>query len=136
MFLAEKTFLITAIHHAIQSMNRLNDELKSRGDMSFEPVLNTIATEEEREIIRNWRNMNEHDLDYLTGKGRQQNKFVTTVKKESYQIETNAFTTFIHGDIGIFLLGGIEIDKLLMRFKESRAVIQEKVQEVFYSTYV
>lgn len=45
--------------------------------------------------------------------------------------ETNAFVTLIHGDAKIFLIGSIEIDKLLVRFKENMAQIQKKSKEVF-----
>lgn len=54
-----------------------------------------------------------------------------TVEKDSYTFETNAFVTLIHGDAKIFLVGGIEIDKLLFRFKENMAQIQKKSKEVF-----
>lgn len=65
MLLADKTFLITAIHHSIVNMEKLNAELINRGDTSFQGVLDSIATAEERKQIRIWRNMNEHDLDFL-----------------------------------------------------------------------
>lgn len=131
MFLADKTFLITAIHHAIVNMERLNAELIMRGDTSFQAVLDAVASEEERKQIRTWRNMNEHDLDYLSNNGHAQKEFVKTIEKEGYRIETNAFTTFIWGDAKLFLLGGIEIDKLLFRFRENMPQIQGKAKEVF-----
>lgn len=72
MFLADKTFLITAIHHSIVNMEKLNAELINRGDTSFQGILDSIAAEEERKQIRIWRNMNEHDLDYLSNNGNYQ----------------------------------------------------------------
>lgn len=131
MFLADKTFLITAIHHSIVNMEKLNAELINRGDTSFQGVLDSIATAEERKQIRIWRTMNEHDLDYLSNNGNYQKEFITTVKKGDYTFETNAFVTLIHGDAKIFLIGSIEIDKLLVRFKENMAQIQKKSKEVF-----
>ena len=66
------------------------------------------------------------ELSRLTAK-----EFITTVKKGDYTFETNAFVTLIHGDAKIFLIGSIEIDKLLVRFKENMAQIQKKSKEVF-----
>lgn len=131
MFLADKTFLITAIHHSIVNMEKLNAELINRGDTSFQGVLDSIATAEERKQIRIWRNMNEHDLDYLSNNGNYQKEFIATIKKGDYTFETSAFVTLIHGDAKIFLIGSIEIDKLLVRFKENMAQIQKKSKEVF-----
>ena len=116
MFLADKTFLITAIHHSIVNMEKLNAELINRGDTSFQGVLDSIATAEERKQIRIWRNMNEHDLDYLSNNGNYQKEFITTITK---------------GDAKIFLIGSIGIDKLLVRFKENMAQVQKKSKEVF-----
>lgn len=131
MFLAEKTFLITAIHHAIVNMERLNAELIYRGDTSFQNVLDSVATEEERKQIRIWRNMNEHDLDYLSGNGNYQKEFITTVEKNGYRFQIDAFTTLVHGGAKLFLIGGIEIGQLLSRFKENMPQIQKKSEEVF-----
>ncbi|MEL7656148.1 MAG: hypothetical protein AAGU75_09595 [Bacillota bacterium] len=54
------------------------------------------------------------------------------------ETERNAFFTFIHGDAKLFLMGDIEIDKLLMKFKDNLPSIQEKTREVFYkqNTYL
>ncbi len=134
MFLADKVFLITAIHHAIVNLERFNDELVQGGDSSFQPVLDAIATKEERQKIREWRNMNEHDIDYMLGRGRKQHGFVSKVKKENLEIETNAFTTYLNGNIGIFLIGSIEIDKLLIKFKDNLPSIKIKTEEVFNHT--
>lgn len=135
MFLADKTFLITAIHHAIVNMEKLNTELTIRGDTSFQSVLDAVATEEDRKQIRIWRNMNEHDLDYLSNNGHYQKEFIKTVEKGGYKFKTNTFVTLIHGDAKIFLIGGIEIDKLLIRFKENMPHIQEKAKETFEKFY-
>lgn len=135
MFLADKTFLITAIHHAIVNMEKLNTELTLRGDTSFQSILDAIATEEERKQIRIWRNMNEHDLDYLSNNGHYQKEFIKTIEKGKCKFKTNAFITLIHGNAKMFLIGGIEISKLLNRFKENMPQIQEKAKEVFEKFY-
>lgn len=131
MFLAEKVFLITAINHAIRHLERLDYELKKRGDISFDHLLSLIASEEERKRIKEWRNMNEHDIDYLAGEGRNQKGFISVVEKNGHHFGIDAFSTFVHGGIGVFMIGNIEIDKLLLNFKENRKEILKKVEEVF-----
>lgn len=131
VFWVERVFLITAINHAIVNLECLNDELEQSGDTSFLPVLNAVATKEERQKIRECRNMNEHDIDYMTGQGRKQSQFISKVEKGNYLIETNAFFTYVDGNIGIFLIGNIEIDELLLRFKEKLPEIKAKTSEIF-----
>lgn len=55
IFLAEKTFFITAIHHAVEHLERFHFELAQRGDSSFLPVLEMIGTYGERKRIKPWR---------------------------------------------------------------------------------
>lgn len=135
MFLADKVFLITAIHHAISNLERFNNELESRNDYSFKQILDAISNKEERKNIRAWRNMNEHDLDYLTGCGNKQEDFITTIEKENYRFVTDAFTTIIHGDASLFSIGNIDIGNLLKSFKNNMPHICEKTEEVFNSTF-
>lgn len=136
MFLADKVFLITSINHAIVNLERFVYELKQRNDLSFHTILEAIGTQEERIRIKRWRNMNEHDLDYLMGYGNEQDKFISMVSKGTYQFEVNAFVTCIHGDAKVFLIGDIEIDKLLVKFKENLQSIKKKTKEIFFSTFV
>lgn len=131
MFLAEKVFLITAINHAIRHLERLDYELKERGDTSFDRLLSLIASAEERKKIKEWRNMNEHDIEYLAGEGRNRQNFISVVEKNGQHIGIDAFSTFLHGGIGVFMIGNIEIDKLLLNFKENRSEILKKVEKVF-----
>lgn len=135
IFLPEKMFLITAIHHAIQHLEKLNEELEERGDMSFRPFLEGIASKEERRKIKDWRNMNEHEIEYLIGEGRYPGKNISIVEKNGYKFKINANMTFLHGSIGIFLIGGIEIDKLLLKFKKNQPQMLEKLKNVFNSTF-
>ncbi len=131
IFLAEKVFLITAINHAIRHLERLDYELKKRGDTSFDRLLSLIASAEERKKIKEWRNMNEHDIEYLAGEGRNQQNFISVVEKNGQHIGIDAFSTFLHGGIGVFMIGNIEIDKLLLNFKENRSEILKKLETVF-----
>lgn len=130
-FLAEKMFLITAIHHAIQHLEKLNEELEERGDFSFQPFLATIATKEERNRIKKWRNMNEHGMEYLIGEGRFPGENISTVEKGEHKFKIDAATTFVHGGIGVFMIGSIEIDKLTLRFKDNQSEILKKLEEIF-----
>lgn len=130
-FLAEKMFLITAIHHAIQHLEKLNEKLEERGDFSFQPLLTHIATKEEQKQIQRWRNMNEHGMEYLVGEGRFSGENISTVQKGGYKFKIDAAMTLVHGGIGIFMIGSIEIDKLMLRFKDNQTEILKKLEEVF-----
>lgn len=136
IYLPEKMFLITAIHHTIQHLEKLNQELKDRGDLSFDPFLEEIATSEERSKIKNWRNMNEHGVEYLIGKGRYPGKNISTVEKNGYKLKIDASMTFIHGGIGGFWVGGIEIDKLLLKFRENQSKTLKKLEEIFIAASI
>lgn len=136
IFLPEKMFLITAIHHAIQHFEKLNEELETRGDMSFYPFLEKIVSKEERSEIKNWRNMNEHEIEYLIGKGRYPGKNISTVEKDGHKFEIGANVTFLNGNVGLFLIGGIKIDKLLLKFKENQSKTLKKLEEIFIAASI
>lgn len=91
LFLADRSFLIAALHHAIGDLEDLNKQMLIRGNSSLQPLLDTIATEAERKKIRMLRNMNEHDLAYLVGDGRQQDDFTELIDLPLMKIWTNAF---------------------------------------------
>lgn len=93
--------------------------------------MDAIATLEERKKIRTWRNMNEHDIDYLMGQGNQQKEFIKTIKVKEYSFKTHAFATIIYGDANLFLVGEIEIGMLLEKFKNNLPSICEKTRQVF-----
>ena len=44
MFVAERMFLITALHHAIENLQKLNIELQRNNDNTFQTVLDAIET--------------------------------------------------------------------------------------------
>lgn len=44
MFVAERMFLIMAIYHAIEDLEKLDYECQRKGDASFQPVLQRIET--------------------------------------------------------------------------------------------
>lgn len=131
MFVAERMFLITALHHAIQNLQKLNIESQRNNDSTFQTVLDAIEMVAPLEDIKNLRDMNEHGLDYLVDKGRKQEDFRKTVKKGDYEIHTTATWTHVHGDAKVILLGNVEIDNLLLVMKENLPIVKTKTKEIF-----
>lgn len=131
MFIAERTLLIMAIHHAIEDLEKLDYECQREGDALLQPVLQAIEAVAPLEDIKNLRDMNEHNLDYLMDEGWKQKQFRSVVEKNGYTIHTTAAWTIVHGDAEVMLLGNVEIDKLLHVMKEHWPVVREKTKEVF-----
>ena len=131
MFVAERMFLIMAIYHAIEDLEKLDYECQRKGDASFQPVLQRIETVASLKDIKNLRDMNEHSLDYLLERGQKQDQFRSVVEKNGFAIHTTAAWTIIHGDAQTMLLGRVEIDKLLLVMKELLPLVQEKTKELF-----
>ena len=131
MFVAERAFLIMAIHHAIEDLEKLDYECQREGDASIQPVLQAIEAVAPLEDIKNLRDMNEHNLDYLLDKGRKQDQFRSIVEKNGYEIHTTAAWTIVHGEAKVMLFGNVEIDKLLSVMKEQLPFVREKTKEVF-----
>ena len=131
MFIAERMFLITAIFHAIEDLEKLDSELRRQGDESLQIVMQAIEKVAPLQDIKNLRDMNEHTLDYLLESGRKQDQFRSTVQKEKYTFYTTAAWTIVHGDAKTMLLGNVEIDKLLAAMKEQLPFVQEKTKKVF-----
>ena len=131
MFVAERMFLITAIYHAIVNLQKLNIELKRDNDISMENVLDEIEKVVAFEKIKNLRDMNEHDLDYLVKMGRKQQDYVSFVEKDGVKIVTSAAWTHINDDEEMILLGNVEIDKLLLAMKKQLPIVSNKTKEIF-----
>lgn len=131
MFIAERVFLITAIFHAIEDLEKLDLELQRTGDNSLHLVIEAIEKVAPLVDIKNLRDMNVHNLDYLMDEGRKQDQFRSTVTKGEFAIHTTAAWTIVHGDAKIMLLGNVEIDKLLATMKEQLSFVQAKTKEIF-----
>ncbi len=131
MFVAERMFLITAVYHAIEDLEKLDYELQREGDVSLHSVLESIEKVAPLQDIKNLRDMNEHNLDYLMDEGRRQNEFGASVEINGYKILTTAAWTHVHGDARTILLGKVEIDKLLLVMKKHLPFVREKTKEVF-----
>ena len=98
IFIPERMFLITAIYHAIENLQKLNIEIHRGNDMSLDDVLKSIETVAPFDDIKNLRDMNEHGLDYLMDLGKKQKQYCTTLKDGKYIVHTQANMTYINGD--------------------------------------
>lgn len=120
-FVAERMFLISAIYHAVELLEKLNIELNRVGDYSLQNVVNAIDKVAPLADIKNLRDMNEHYLDYLAELGQQKEMFETTA----------ANWTILNGNSGVFRVGKIEIANLLMAMHEQLPLVRMKAKEVF-----
>ena len=135
IFHADRMFLIVAIKHSIKHLSNLNSQLQMRADYSCQELLEIFGTSKERRKILDLRDMNEHNIEYVEGIGHKQSKFGAVVRKNDYCIPTNAFYTIIHGDAKLFLLGDVEIDKLLLNMKDKLPFVRERTQAIFNHYY-
>lgn len=133
---AEKIFLVTALCQMIQYLEALQNKLRERGDDSLTPLLDAVATEDERKQIQQWRNINEHEREYIQGKGVKQNR-----AKDSSLFLSNFFVgvtdnmIYVNGNTKEFYLGRIRIDLLIPRIKENHSAILERTKEIFNTYY-
>lgn len=134
--LADKMFLITSIHHAVEHLDILNTELIDNGDHSLQPILDALASESERKHIKEWRNMNEHSYAYITKQGHKQDEFISTVEKNGCKIKTNAHITFVHRGLDLFLIGDVDLKEVISRFKLNLPQIQSKMETIFYDYFI
>ena len=134
---AERIFLVTALYQMIQYLEILRNKLREQGDDSLTPLLDAIATDDEREQIRQWRNINEHERNYINGDGFGQKRH----PRNSDAFLSNFFVgvadgmIYINGNTKEFYLGRIRIDHLISRIKENRSAILERTKEIFYTYY-
>ena len=133
---AEKIFLVTALCQMIQYLEALQNKLRERGDDSLTPLLDAVATEDERKQIQQWRNINEHEREYIQGKGVKQNR-----AKDSSLFLSNFFVgvtdsmVYVNGNTKEIYLGRIRIDLLIPRIKENHSAILERTKEIFNTYY-
>ena len=133
---AEKIFLVTALCQMIQYLEALQNKLRERGDDSLTPLLDAVATEDERKQIQQWRNINEHEREYIQGKGVKQNR-----AKDSSLFLSNFFVgvtdnmIYVNGNTKEFYLGRIRIDLLIPRIKENHSALLERTKEIFNTYY-
>lgn len=133
---ADSMFLITAVYQTICYLEALQTILQKKGDVSLNPILNAIATKDEREQMRHWRNTNEHERDYIQGTGKEQ---IKTKNPDAFLSHFFVGVTdgmiYINGNTKEFHLGRIRIDRLISRIKENRPAILKRTKEIFYTYY-
>ena len=103
--------MISAIHHVINGLDYLKKELNVRDESTkeIEAVLKEIAGEEIRRDLKLLRNMNEHDMEYMTENGRKQDQLQRQIKKNGVTYSINAQWTFVDGEKEVFFIGNIDM---------------------------
>ncbi len=134
LFGADRMFLIVAIHHAIENLQKLNIELQRDNDTSLQFVLDNIEKVAPWEDMKNLRDMNIHDLDYLVKKGQKQDKFHSKVKIGDDEILTTAAWTNTNHDANVILVGKIKIKELLSVMETYLPFIRQKTKQVYDET--
>lgn len=134
MCIADRMFLIVAIYHALENLQKLDMELQNENDYSMSVVLEAINSVAPLEDIKNLRDMNIHGLDYLMEKGRKQDQYRCIVTEGRYTVPTTAAWTVVHDDAQMILMGNVHVDKLLLVMKEQQPLVQAKTKEIFDST--
>ncbi len=134
VFVADRLFLVIAIHHAIEDLQKLNVELLRKNDKTLEKVLDSIDGAVPLQDIRNLRDMNIHNLDYLVGKGFKQDCFKSEVDDGKHKIITTAAWTYSNGDTKAIYVGKVHLDKLLRIMQEQLPIVRTKTEQVFMET--
>ena len=133
---AEKIFLVTALYQMIQYLEALQNKLRERGDDSLTPLLDAVATEDERKQIQQWRNINEHEREYIQGKGVAQNRAKdSSLFLSDFFVGVTDNMIYVNGHTKEFYLGRIRIDLLIPRIKEHHSAILERTKEIFNTYY-
>lgn len=131
MLIPERTFLIIAIYHAIEDLQKLDIEMQRREDFSLHPILDEITAVAPLQDIKNLRDMNEHGLDYLVGMGQKQSQYQMRTTQNGYKFATTPSWTIVHGDTKVILFGNVRMDRLLIAMKKLLPIIQAKTKEIF-----
>ena len=134
VFVADRLFLIVAVYHAIESLEKLSIELQRNNDTALTDVLSAIYAVVPSKNIADLRNMNIHGLDYLSGQGFGQNHYQSEVNDGQYKIITTAAWTYSNGETKSLYIGNVPIDKLLVAMKAQFPKVKEKTEEVFNRT--
>lgn len=134
VFVADRLFLVIAIHHAIEDLQKLNIELIRKNDKTLEQVLCSIDNAVSLQDITNLRDMNIHNLDYLAGKGFKQDIFKSEVDDGQHKIITTAAWTYSNGDTKSIYIGNVRLDSLLSIMQEQLPIVRKKTEQVFMET--
>ena len=83
------------------------------------------------EDMKNLRDMNIHDLDYLVEKGQKQDKFCSKVKIGYGETLITAAWTHINHDVNVVLVGKIKIKELLSVMETHLPFIRQKTKQIY-----
>lgn len=137
IFIGDRLFCITALHHAVTNLNRLHEELKKRDERAedLKRIIDIIITKDMAKDIKDLRNMNEHDIDSMTENGNFQKRFSSMVKKNNFRYQTNAHMTVVIGPIQSFTIGKIQLSELIKNFRLQIPQIDAICKEVYEKYY-
>ncbi|MBQ3023851.1 MAG: hypothetical protein IJD23_00910 [Spirochaetaceae bacterium] len=133
IFISERLYLITVIHHAIEYLEKLNHELVKENCVVFEDVIKKIERVTSINDIINLRNMNEHRMDYSLKLGHKQNEFESSILLEKNKYKTNAFISFSRN--GCLFFGNVPIKELIEVIKSEIQFIRTQTKEIFNKKY-
>lgn len=134
LFAADRMFLITAIYHAVEDLQKLNIELQRNNDTSLQLILEDIEKIAPWSDLKDLRDMNVHNLDYLVKKGKKEKDFRSTVKIGNNEILTTAAWTHINHDENVILIGKIRIQELLNVMKRHFTFVSMKTKQIYEKT--
>lgn len=131
LFIADRMFLIIAIYHALEDLQKLNIEIQRSNDTSLQVVLDEIEKVAPWEDVKNLRDMNIHDLDYLVERGQKQNKFRSMIQIGDTEFLTTAAWTFDCLEEEIVFVGNIKIKELLSVMETQLPFVRQKTKQVY-----
>lgn len=133
IYIGDRLFLITALQHAIVNLNCMYEEMKKREENveDLKHIIDTIASEDMLRDIRDLRNMNEHDIDYMTGNGNSQERYLSIVEKNNYRYQTNAHWTVIIGAAQSFTIGKVQVEEIVKGFYQQMPHIDNICKMIF-----
>lgn len=137
VFLGDRLFFITALHHATTNLSCLYEELNQCNEdvEDLKRIIDAIVTEDMLKDIKDLRNMNEHDIDYTTGNGNAQKRFSSIVEKDNFRYQTNAHWTVLIGQAKSFTIGKIQVLEIIEKFQLQMPQIDSICKEVFEKYY-
>lgn len=135
IFIPERMFLIEAVFHAVEGLEKINIELQRDNDNAFQRIINEIETVVPLMAYKDLRDMNEHELDYLIEEGDRKGKYITMYEGDKYAVRQGAGNTYYNKNMKIFLLGSVPIEELVNIMKKNLPIIWGKTEELFYRMF-
>lgn len=134
LFVADRLFLIITIYYAVENLQKLNIELQRTNDNSLKNILEDIENIVSWEKLKNLRDMNVHNLDYLIKNGQKMEKFYDTIEIGNTKTITTAAWTAIDLDENTIILGNVRLKELLHTMKLHLPFVREKTKQIYNKT--